>query len=57
MYLTAVLKTFWRLQNVLVELEAAAPMTAFNTWHVHTHLFVAGVFLSQGVSRDINFPT
>lgn len=42
MYVTDVLKTFWRLQNVLVELEAAAPMTAFDTWHVHTHLFVAG---------------
>lgn len=40
MYVTDVSKTFWRLQNMLVELEAAAPMTAFNTWHLHTHLFV-----------------
>lgn len=37
MYLTAVWKMFWRLKNVSVELEVAAPMTGLNTCQVNTH--------------------
>ena len=37
MYMTAVWKRFWRLQNFPVGLEVTAPMTDLNTYPMDSH--------------------